>query len=430
MKTDFKAVFKSFFKKDKILLYLLSLGIAIVLWIAIISYVNPDTTITIQDVPVQINTSSQDAVSLSVVSGKVEVVDITVSVPRNQIASIGAESFLAEIDLTGETKAGTYDKEITVDSKSGFVKILSVSPATTTIVLDVTVSKTLPIIVDDGGYSAPEGYYLGAPTLSKDTVVVTGPKAIIDRIQKATVNLDIPKDSVGIVDFKNCDIMFLDENSNSIDKGTLSIDVESLTVSVPIIKTKIVPLKLEFTNVGNIEKEFYKVTYSVDGNVVDDIDEIEIAVIDDIYDEIDAITLGTIDFSKINKREYSEEFVISMPTGVTNISGISSVTITIKFENLLIDTVTILPANISVDSAPLGKMHSIVSKSVRVTVCGSTAAVKAAKKAELKGRVSLAGASTGGIREYPLEVSFGNIENIWIFLPEGTTAPSVNIELK
>ena len=64
------------------------------------------------------------------------------------------------------------------------MKILSVTPSTTTIVLDVTESKTLPIDVDDGGYSAPEGYYIASPSLSVDTVKIIGPKAIVETIEK------------------------------------------------------------------------------------------------------------------------------------------------------------------------------------------------------------------------------------------------------
>jgi len=326
MKFDIKAKFKSWFRRDNLLLSLLSLVIAIVLWIAIISYLNPDTSIVIENVPVQINTSSQDAGSLSIVSGKVESVDVTVSVPRNQVPSIDVDSLLAEIDLTGETKAGTYQKSIGVSSQSDFVKILSVSPSETSIVLDVTVSKTLSISVDDGGYSAPEGYYLGVPTLSKDTVTIVGPKAIVDRVKAAVSYIDIPAESVGIIDFKENDIFLLDEKGMPIDKEALAMDVSNLTVSVPIIRTKIVPLEVELQNAPSFSDGFYQMSYSVDGKIIDDIDKIEIAAIDDIYDEISSITLGTLDFNKISTKKYTEEFTVEMPTGVTNISGISSVT--------------------------------------------------------------------------------------------------------
>jgi len=430
MKFDIKAKFKSWFRRDNLLLSLLSLVIAIVLWIAIISYLNPDTSIVIENVPVQINTSSQDAGSLSIVSGKVESVDVTVSVPRNQVPSIDVDSLLAEIDLTGETKAGTYQKSIGVSSQSDFVKILSVSPSETSIVLDVTVSKTLSISVDDGGYSAPEGYYLGVPTLSKDTVTIVGPKAIVDRVKAAVSYIDIPAESVGIIDFKENDIFLLDEKGMPIDKEALAMDVSNLTVSVPIIRTKIVPLEVELQNAPSFSDGFYQMSYSVDGKIIDDIVKIEIAAIDDIYDEISSITLGTLDFNKISTKKYTEEFTVEMPTGVTNISGISSVTVTVSFSSMATDTITILPENISFLSPPVGKNASITSKSVRVNICGSAAAVKEAKKAGLKGTVSLSGASTGGIREYPLTVSFGDIKNVWVYLPEGVTAPSVNIELK
>ena len=126
MKTDLKAKAKSWFTKDKILLYIISFVVAVALWAAVIIYANPDTTIVIQKVPVRINTSSQDAVSLSIVSGKIETVDVEVKAPRSQVPSLNTESVTAEIDLTGETKSGTYEKAIEVSSNSEFVKIISV----------------------------------------------------------------------------------------------------------------------------------------------------------------------------------------------------------------------------------------------------------------------------------------------------------------
>ena len=170
MKTDIKAKIRSWFTKDKILLYIISFVIAVALWAAIIFYVNPDTKIVISGVPVKINTSSQDAVSLSIISGKVETVDVEVTAPRSQVPSLSVDSLTAEIDLTGETKSGTYEKAIEVSSNSEFVKIISVSPSTTTIVLDVTDSKNLSIEVDDGGYAAPDGYYIASPSLSSESV--------------------------------------------------------------------------------------------------------------------------------------------------------------------------------------------------------------------------------------------------------------------
>ena len=429
MKTDIKAKIKSWFTKDKILLYILSFVVAVALWAAIIFYVDPDTTIVISNVPVQISTSSQDAVSLSIVSGKVETVDVEVKAPRSQVPSLTANSFTAEIDLTGETKSGTYEKAIEVSSSSEFVKIISVSPSKTTIVLDVTVSKTLPIEVDDGGYAAPDGYYIASPTLSSDSVKITGPKAVVDSIVKASVQVEIEDGSVGIVDFRDCEVFFLDGEGNKVGIETASADVEKVTVSVPIIKRKTVPLKLEFANAPQLTGDYYTLTYHIGDESYSRLEDIEIAAVDDVYDDITAISIGTLDFSKIYTKSYDTEFTLEMPNGVTNISGITTVGVTIDFDALTTDSIIFTPDDIVVSGTPSGKTATITSKSLRVTICGAPASVKSAKTDGIKATVTLS-ATSAGIREYPVSIDFGELNNVWVYVPAGASAPAVNVEIK
>ena len=429
MKIDFKAKFKSWFTKDKILLYLLSLVVAIALWAAIIYYVNPDTKIVISGVPVKINTSSQDAVSLSIVSGKIETVDVEVTAPRSQVPSLTVDSLSAEIDLTGETKSGTYEKTIDVTANSEFVKIVSVTPATTTIVLDVTESKTLQIEVDDGGFAVPEGYYLAAPSLSADSVKVTGPKAVVDTIERAVVFVELEEGSVGIVDFKDCDIVFLAADSAVVEDASVTADVEKVTVSVPIIMRKTVPLKLEFVNAPEFTTDFYRLTYTIGDESFNVPEDIEIAAVDDVFEDIESITIGKLDFEKIHSKSYTEEFTLEMPTGVTNISGITTVEVTITFSSMSTDSITLLPDSIVIQGTPSGKTAEITSKSLRITICGSSDSVKAAKNGGVSALVKLS-TTSAGIRQYPVDVSFGELNNVWVYVAEGASAPAVNVEIK
>ena len=422
MKTDIKKKVKSWFTKDKILLYVISFVVAVALWAAIIFYVNPDTTIVITGVPVNINTSSQDAVSLSIVSGKVETVDVEVTVPRSQAPSIDIDSFTAEIDLTEETKSGTYEKSIDVSANSEFVKIVSVNPASTTIVLDVTENRTLSIEVDDGGYSAPEGYYIAPPSLSDDSVKISGPKAIVETIAKASVSVEIKEGSTGVIYFKDCEIDFLTAEGEKVDVSSVSVDVESVTVSVPIIRRKTVPIKLDVLNAPQLDGNYSKVSYSPI--------EIEIAATDDVYDTIDSISVGPLDYSGIYEKTYTNEFELEMPPGVTNISGVKSVEVKVELKSLSTDSVTITPENITFINVPEGKTASITSKSLRVSICGLPASVEAAKANGISAIVDLSGASAG-IREYTtVDIAFGSIRNVWVYIPEDSSAPSVNVEIK
>ena len=118
-----------------------------------------------------------------------------------------------------------------------------------------------------------------------------------------------------------------------------------------------------------------------------------------------------------------------MPTGVTNISGITTVEVTITFSSMSTDSITLLPDSIVIQGTPSGKIAEITSKSLRITICGSSDSVKAAKNGGVSALVRLSTTSSG-IRQYPVDISFGELNNVWVYVADGASAPAVNVEIK
>ena len=258
---------------------------------------------------------------------------------------------------------------------------------------------------------------------------VTGPKAVVDTIERAVVFVELEEGSVGIVDFKDCDIVFLAADSAVVEDASVTADVEKVTVSVPIIMRKTVPLKLEFVNAPEFTADFYRLTYTIGDESLNVPEDIEIAAVDDVFEEIESITIGKLDFEKIHSKSYTEEFTLEMPTGVTNISGITTVEVTITFNSMSTDSITFLPDSITIQGTPSGKTAEITSKSLRVTICGSSDSVKAAKNGGVSALVRLSTTSSG-IRQYPVDISFGELNNVWVYVADGASAPAVNVEIK
>lgn len=423
---DFKNKFKSLFKKSNVILIIISFIVAVILWGLIITYVDPDTTFVVKNVPVQINTSSQEATSLSIVSGNIDFVDVTVSVPRSEIPSLDSSSFNAEIDLTNETVSGTYPKKIDVSANVGFAKIISVTPSDVTITLDVTDTKTFEILVNDGGYNAPDGYYLATATMSNNNLSVTGPKSLLNNISSAAVNISIDEGTTGVIAYKDCPIILLDSDGNELSKDYLNLSFDTVTVSVPILRTKTVPLSVDFINQPKLTDDFYSVSYYVDNKKID---EIDIAVTDDKYDAVTELSVGKIDFSTINKSKTVKDITLDMPVGVTNASGIDTISVIIDFKNLSSSSISFEPNNIELRNIPNDKNATVKSRSVRVSICGFDNSLKNAEKFA-KAYVDLSGAESGGTKEYPLIVDFVDLENVWVYVADNLNPPTVNVEIK
>ena len=188
-------------------------------------------------------------------------------------------------------------------------------------------------------------------------------------------------------------------------------------------------LKLDFENAPILTGDYYKLSYSIGDEVYSKLDDIEVAAVDDVYDEIKSITIGAIDFSKIYTRRYTDEFTLETPTGVTNISGITTIGVTIEFTGMTTDSVTLMPDSIALKNVPSGKTAAITSKSLRVTICGSPASVKLAKTNGVEAAVDLSSAAAG-VREYPVSIDFGELQNVWVYVSDGASAPAVNVEIK
>lgn len=158
---------------------LLSLALAVVIWLIAVSQANPLVTEQFGErLPIVVRGLDSDLQSVQDLSR--ETVRVTIRAPREAWDDLDAVDFTASLDLTGFTE-GTQEAPITVQSTDPRVTVLQVSPPSLIVQLDPVETKefTVTVSVMD---SPAFGYDYGTPLVDPPTVTVKGPKSQVDLI--------------------------------------------------------------------------------------------------------------------------------------------------------------------------------------------------------------------------------------------------------
>ena len=123
-------------------------------------------------------------------------------------------------DLSG-LQAGTYSIPVQVQIVPRPVRIISQSPTTLNVTMEVLATKELPITLVQRGEVAT-GYLAELPTSERDTVTITGPQSLVDRVTTALASIDISQASESIT--RVVTVQLLDENEQPVNGLTTTPD--------------------------------------------------------------------------------------------------------------------------------------------------------------------------------------------------------------
>lgn len=175
---------------------LLALFLAVCLWAGLISQ-DPSLTRerTFNDVPLSV--SGADMLrrnsGLIVISGLEEEnlnARLRVNVPQREYANVTYANYNPRVDLTRVTKAGEQTLRVVTTSSSTYGSVQDVSPSTIDVVVDEYVTNyRVPVSVNILG-DYPEGYYGSGISLDPSIVSVSGPKSLVDQIERISVDYD------------------------------------------------------------------------------------------------------------------------------------------------------------------------------------------------------------------------------------------------
>lgn len=229
---------------------ILSVVIAILLWMYVTYEVNPIYETVVKGVQVTCANKSDlfSDGSLEIVGENKKLlnggvtVDIRIRGKRNAVSSTGAEDITCTLDMITVNKAGSYNIKPNVEIDKNGIEIVSITPKNIKFNVESIGQKNVDVVLKTNG-NLEHGYVMEKLKPAITSVKVTGPDSVINRIDHAEIILDYS--TLEMTDSeKSLELIFKNEYDEVVDSSSFSKSFEYAKVSFEIYTTRDVVLIL------------------------------------------------------------------------------------------------------------------------------------------------------------------------------------------
>ena len=311
-------------------LKILSLALAVLVWLVVLSIEDPVYTREFSDISVtEINGDqiTEAGKAYSYVGGN--TVSVKVKGKTSVVNRLSKDDLLAVADLSTLSITGA----VMVDVSCPKYPSLEITPVGSSTVLKVEiedlVEKSLNVKVVTSGKVA-SGYYIGQGGATPNMVTVSGPKSVVDKITEANVSVSIGSSNTSDVT-TNTSLKLLDQNGSEVSSSTLNISQSDISVTVPIYQTKTVPVNFGVT--GKVAEGYHMVS------AVYEPKEVTVAGRREDLDKIDQVTLKDYDISGKNEKIEDSVSIVQniaeqLPDGVVFTDKEATVALVVDIEKI------------------------------------------------------------------------------------------------
>jgi len=371
-------------------LKLLSLGLAFVIWLAVVNISNPEVTRS-KTVDLEVrNASILTNASKSYTISNNGSVNVNYQVRTRDEYKIKASDFKAYIDLanlysvTGSVQVNvevTGDKELIIGTPFARPSVIQVSTE------DVQKKK---FALSTNTIGTPEdGYSVGSVDADPSTVVVTGPVSLIGRISSVGIEVNVDRESKNLSG--TAAPVFYDANGNriTISSDKVTVDPDKISYTVNMLRGK--SLKLNFNVSGNVA-DGYRYT-GAECNVK----SVPVKGKREILDTVSSISIpeGVLSVQgATGDRQVELNVADYLPDGIT-VDGESKITVTLKVEALNRREFNLTLNDLSQVGQTVGYSYMLDPGTVTVEVTGLPEDLNLLKAADLNAEIDFTHLSKG-----------------------------------
>ena len=385
---------------DHMGLKLLSLVIAFVMWFIVMNIEDSTIARTISGIPVKMlneNTILDSGNVFDVTSG--DTVDVIVKGPRSIVENLEVDNFTAVADLSQLSVTNSTTISVNVNSSVSIkkMKMLTITPINEYVTLSIEseVEKSVPVKVITTG-TVMNGYSLGNAVPAPNMITVKGPASVLANIVEARAVVDVNQATKNIKSKIN--VGCIDGYGAAIAKDNISLSTETVEVSIPVYKTKEIPVNVK---IAGSPKEGYavkEVNFEPNTIVVagpsSELKNIESL---DILDVVVTDATENIEKNK-NVSEYLPNNIILADPASEEIA------ISVTVEKLEEREISLNAANISITDTSKDYKYSITSPVVlKVKIKGFPESIDSVDAKALSARISADNLSLGS---HVLQVKF------------------------
>lgn len=305
-------------------LKVMSLVIAIVIWIIVANVDDYKTTKQISGIEIEFvngNAITEKNKVYEVPEGT--TIDIVVKGRRSVVEELTSEDFKATADLSKMSVTNAVTVEVSAIS-SYVARDLTISYTNNavTIAVENKIEKQLPITVRADAEVA-EGYAIRNKTATPNLITVKGAESVVNTIEEVVVDVDVTGANHNLT--ANAQPVFLDHNGEVIESTKFEYDVDEVAVSVEILQTK--KLSVRVKTAGEVKEEYAIASI--------DYQPTSILVVGEAEDlaKVDEVLIDDVDVTDCSKDlETSVVIADYLPSGIALADDIEEVMIKVMIE--------------------------------------------------------------------------------------------------
>lgn len=224
-------------------LRILSLVLAVCLWVLVINTEDPITTRTFSGMEVEItnaNALSDLNQTYQIASG--EKITFSIKGKKTIVDKLKRSDFVVTADLSELSSVNAVPIKVTSKKYSDDIEIILGNDKTMTLEIEDLQQVQVPVVAETNGKPA-DGYSIGKKITNPNLISVKGPVSIVKNIKQVRVAVNVDDVSSDIV--TKVEPVCYDSDGNIIDTRRVTLDVDKIKVKVEIWKTKKLPLTLK-----------------------------------------------------------------------------------------------------------------------------------------------------------------------------------------
>lgn len=378
--------------KNKLISILVSVLVALGMWLYVITVVSPGSRTKFYNVPVYLEgTSILEERGLMVTDVSTTNVDLELSgnrVDLNELnnGNIVIKANLATIYDPGEDIQLSYTISYPGNVANNAFTVESRSPGYVSISVERIAYKSIPVNVITTG-SVPSGYVDKAEEmlLDFDEIQITGPASVVSQITQARIEVSLNDQTESVSQsfrYTLCDAL-----GNPVDSELITVNAKEVNVKIPVLQVKVIKLKVNLIDGGGATAT--NTSYSTDPGVIQVCGSK--AALAELGNELN---LGNIYLAEHNDGA-TVEMDIDLPSGVTNMSELTKVTVKLDLPELAMKTLTISGEDIKLVNVPEGMEAELLAQMLNITVRGPQEQIMRLGEQDVTAVIDFTGAEPG-----------------------------------
>ena len=394
------------FNRSKVVRIVISILVAIAMWLYVDLERAPERTMTIRDIPVEFsgeNTTLADK-NLMLLSGYDTTIDLKIRGPKRELVKMNRDNVRVIASTSNIDSVGVHQLDWTVSFPDGVVRTnVSVEKASLsqiTVTVGELYTKEVPVECHVVGEVA-EGYFTGDVVLDPEVLTLRAQRDDLLNVSCAKLTVDISGATRSVV--QTVDVQLYDYDGNPVENSNIRTNTSLIQAKVPVLTTREVELAVEFSGVpgaamNSIKCDITPKTVRLNGEA-------------DVLDSIDKLVLATLHVDDLELHQQNS-YVVTPPDGTWLVNGNEVATADITLEG--IEEKSLTATSIEFDKLPSGLYAIAPDGGLTVRLWGLSEEIEAVTAENLRVIADMSAVTGQGTVTVPVTVTISGFNDVTV----------------